>query len=133
MKISPYLAYDPSELLSNRPWITEPFLEKKRTNTQAHQSTNQPSNRLVPAAAQWVFHAGLLLFKCEEEIEPSHDRGDPLRGGVLWEGKHGFCKKRWEFWKSRFMFIIDGENLDTETRKVAAKAVKAMNQIERDD
>lgn len=86
----------------------------------------------VPPAAQWIFHAGRVLFACEDQIEPSPKRGDPMRGGALWGGKSGFCKERWGLWKNRFEWVQGLHTLEASTKDVAKEAVQVMEQIERD-
>lgn len=86
----------------------------------------------VPAAAQWIFHAGQVIFACEDKIEPSRQRGDPLRGGALWKGKSEFSKERWSLWKTRFEWMQGVETLAASTKEIAKKAVEAMEQIEKD-
>lgn len=83
----------------------------------------------VPAAAQWIFHAGPIIYECQDEIEPSDTRGDPMRGGDLWDGKHGFCRERWDLWKERFGWVEGREDVNEETRQVAAEALAAMGRI----
>jgi hypothetical protein len=84
----------------------------------------------VPPAAQWIFHAGRLIFHSNDEyVEPG---SDPARGGKLWTGKHGFSRERWAFWKERFGWVSACEELEPSTRDVARKAVEAMDEIERD-
>ena len=71
-------------------------------------------------------------MECEVEIEPSHLQGDPLRGGALWKGKHGFCQERWRFWKERFLYLAGVAELESETREVAKKAAEKMDAVERE-
>lgn len=87
---------------------------------------------LVPAAAQWIFHAGPLVFQCQEEYPPGARGGDPAGGGNLWKGKHGFCRERWQLWKSRFQWVAEKQSLREGTRAVAKEAVDVMETIERD-
>ena len=83
----------------------------------------------IPAAAQWIFYAGSLLYACEDEIVSDPIGGDPYRGGDLWTGKHGFCKERWQFWKVRFEWAA-GSDLQLETKRIAREAVDVMNKID---
>ena len=86
----------------------------------------------VPTAAQWIFHAGRALFTCEDQIEPSPNRGNPMKGGALWGGKSGFCRERWDLWKKRFEWVQGVTTLEASTKEAAKKAVEAMEQIEKD-
>lgn len=82
-------------------------------------------------AAQWIIHAGHLIFNCEEEYDESGS-SDPAKGGDLWNGKHGFCRERWGFWKERFGWIQTRDELEDDTRAVAKIAVDAMEKVEKD-
>lgn len=48
----------------------------------------------VPAAAQWIFHTGHLVYHLNHEYEPHG-----ASGGPLWGGKRGFCVDRWNLWE----------------------------------
>lgn len=85
---------------------------------------------LLPAAAQWIFHAGELIYGCEEEIAPDPQSGDPYKGGDLWAGKHGFCKERWQLWRQRFDWAAESADLQAETKRAAREAVVAMGKID---
>lgn len=86
----------------------------------------------VPAAAQWIFHAGHLIYNLDREFEHGHTKGDPARGGPLWDGKRGFCVERWNLWKSQFAWVSTVAEVDEGTRLVAAQARDAMEAIEKD-
>ena len=87
----------------------------------------------VPAAAQWMLHAGQTIFECDDEMIPHPQLGDWYKGGQLWDGKHGFCPERWAVWKRRFVQIRDIPDLDEETKRWASEAEKAMNVVDGDD
>lgn len=87
---------------------------------------------LVPAAAQWIFYAGHFIYNSQQEWEKSETRGDPARGGDKWNGKKGFCKERWDFWKSRFSWVAELPELMDETKTIATQAVAAMINVEND-
>lgn len=89
---------------------------------------------VVPAAAQWMLHAGKAIFNCgdvvqEDVIQPSHGL-DSLAAVGLWKGKPGFCKERWTLWKKRFEWVNSVEELNVVSREVARQAKKAMEEIE---
>ena len=104
-------------------WSLRDALEQKQTDILSLDGH-------APAAAQWMLHAGQAIFECEEEIKPSATGGDPYRPGELWSGKHGFCRKRWEFWKQRFAWVAEVGRLDNETRACAREAFMAMGRID---
>lgn len=89
---------------------------------------------VVPAAAQWVLHAGKTIFNSndevqEDEIQPSHGLDSPTTVN-LWKGKSGFCMGRWTLWKTRFEWVHSVEELNIVSRGLARQAKKAMEEIE---
>lgn len=89
---------------------------------------------VVPAAAQWMLHAGKAIFNSgdevqEDEIQPSHGL-DSLAIVKLWKGKPGFCKERWTLWKKRFEWAHSVGELNGVSRGLAWQAKKAMEEIE---
>lgn len=93
------------------------------------RSTSSILDALVPAAAEWIFHAGRLIYNNTTEFEHGPSRGDPARGGDLWDGKRGFCHERWALWKSRFQWAARQEAAE-DSKKVAKSAVEVMDLIE---
>lgn len=93
----------------------------------AAQDSSSPSvNKLdvwVPAAAQWILHAGRVISNTEEELGPI------TRGGRLWKGTPGFSKERWDFWKARFGWVQEQSEPSDETKKIAGEAVAAMESV----
>jgi hypothetical protein len=49
--------------------------------------------------------------------------------GLLYDGKRGFCRDRWQFWKSRFS-KLKGE-VDKEVANVVEQALDAMEKAEK--
>lgn len=89
---------------------------------------------VVPAAAQWMLHAGKAIFNSsdevqEDEIQPSHGLNSPAKVN-LWKGEPGFCKGRWTLWKTRFEWVHSVEELNIVSRGLARQAKKAMEEIE---
>lgn len=79
---------------------------------------------LVPGAAQWITHAGPLIHSSQEEY------GRLAQGGDLFQGKQGFSRERWNFWKARFRWVQSQGELREETRAIARKAAEAMEKID---
>ncbi len=96
-----------------------------------YQESGRTLDGWIPAAAQWMLHAGPMIYESQLEIEHSQSRGDPLKGGDLWKGKHGFCKERWDLWKDRFGWVHRNEGLQMETRRTAEEAFASMGRVER--
>ena len=90
-----------------------------------------PLDNLLPASAAWILYAGKQLYNSDQEWLPEPMKGDPASGGPLWDGKHGFCKERWAFWKKRFR-DVEGrrDGVGRETKRIAAEAVAAMDAVE---
>lgn len=100
-------------------------------------SSNGPSSDdlqlldfVVPAAAQWILHAGKAIFNCGDVVQEDEIQGNDLATVGLWKGKHGFCKERWTLWKKRFELAHSVEELNAVSREVARQATKAMEEIE---
>jgi hypothetical protein len=73
------------------------------------------------AAAQWVFHAGQLLYACKSDATSD-------RSGETYA--HGFSDRRWMRWKSGFGRVQDQEHLSDEVKAWAQHAVVAMEDVE---
>lgn len=90
------------------------------------------------SAAAWVIQAGHLMYGRDEEIHGatagplwklSKKEGIKLRRKT--KGTDGFCLERWQLWKERFGVIRDATELDSDIRKEAEQAWRAMDLIER--
>ena len=89
---------------------------------------------VVPAAAQWMLHAGKAIFNSgdevqEDEIQPSHVL-ESLTTVKLCKGKPGFCRGRWTLWKKRFEWAQSVKELNGVCRGLARQAKKTMEEIE---
>ena len=113
-------------------WSLREALEDGSWEEDGPQEILSTLDGSVPAAGQWIFYAGRTIFACEDESEPSPRGGDPMRGGALWNGKHGYCEERWGLWKKRFEWVQGVVTLSASTKEIAKKAVAAMDQIEKD-
>jgi hypothetical protein len=84
----------------------------------------------ILAAAKLVEIAGSIIHEWDFEFESGPLIGDKGSGGALWDGKHGFCKGRWELWKRRFFEISDEGSFGDEVGDCARKAGEAMAEID---
>jgi hypothetical protein len=81
----------------------------------------------VPIAAQWIRHAGLVIWNCEADLGLSK-----WEDGV-WQGDAGFSYPRWKFWKSRVSEIANSVLVSSRTRDFAREMVEMMTSIEKQD
>jgi hypothetical protein len=87
----------------------------------------------VPAAAVWILHAGVWLFKKGDNGEGVEGDGvgfNPEEITWLYEGPCGYNRERWAFWKKRFGEEAENMEAGEETRTFALKAYDAMITIE---
>ncbi|KAL5001797.1 hypothetical protein BDV10DRAFT_138493 [Aspergillus recurvatus] len=96
--------------------------------------STEPLEAWIPAAAAWIETLGVEIYNWDEEFESGPKVGARGKGGPLWNGKHGFCKGRWELWRKRFGEVsrMEGE-LAEGVRKVAQDAETMMKEIEAGD
>lgn len=92
----------------------------------------------VAAAAEWIIHAGHVLYRRDEEIYETQggplwrlDKTEARRLRRKYKGTQGLCPARWELWKDRFGVIRDSNKVDNSTRTVAGVAVDTMERVER--
>lgn len=81
----------------------------------------------VTVAAEWIFQAGVQLFKTVNEDVPE-DYAKATKPGDLYQGRAGLCTERWQFWRMRFSGI--SSQLGEEAREAAASATEMMAKIE---
>ncbi|KAK8103020.1 hypothetical protein PG984_016166 [Apiospora sp. TS-2023a] len=81
----------------------------------------------VPIAAQWIQHAGLVIWNCEADL------GLSKRPESLWQGNAGFSYPRWKFWKERAFWVTQSKLVSSRTRDVAKEMVEEMTRIEKQD
>ena len=98
--------------------------------TPAAQTEDRTLDGHVQAACAWVEHAGEFLYQCQESWEKDPLKGDPAKGGPLWEGKSGFCRERWSLWRERMGELSKEKDLQVETREAAKGAAERMGQLE---
>jgi hypothetical protein len=106
-------------------WILRVALEAKpdhRARAYHWQGPHLDFN--VPVAAYWISLAGAKLFASNKDF------GRDGQGERLWKGKGGFCKERWNLWKSRFKEISEFEQPSQNTRDIAKRAAEDMEKIE---
>lgn len=85
----------------------------------------------VSAALAWLEVVGDEIFEWKDEWEYGPYKGDRGGGGPLWNGKHGFCKERFKFWRERFGKIaregeVKRDVLDQEVTRAAAGRAEAI-------
>lgn len=83
----------------------------------------------IPAATQWIFILGPEIRSWDNEYPHGELEGDPGRGGALWNGQRGFCKGRWELWRSRFAELSVEGQLSDALREICKKAHASMAEI----
>jgi hypothetical protein len=76
----------------------------------------------VLAAAVMVEIAGEKIQNWDFEFESGPWIGDMGAGGPLWNGKHGFCKGRWELWQRRFFELSAGPAVSLLSDEAREKA-----------
>ena len=89
----------------------------------------------LPAAAKLVETMGPLMRSWDFEFPPNMGDpkyGQPGKGGPLWNGKNGFCKGRWDYWRERFFAISEESGLDQQKRTTTQNASEAMMCVDRD-
>ncbi|KIL85365.1 hypothetical protein FAVG1_11321 [Fusarium avenaceum] len=79
----------------------------------------------IPISAQWIRHAGLIIWNCETSL------GLSKREDGLWQGIAGFSYPRWKFWKSRASEIANWKLVSSWTRDFAREIVEGMTSIEK--
>lgn len=85
----------------------------------------QKLNVNVPIVAQWIKHAGRVIYNCEDSFDL------PERDG-LWRGQPGFSWGRWKLWKERAEWVADlKKHVRAETRDAAREMVATMVDIEK--
>lgn len=92
----------------------------------------------VAAAAEWIVHAGHVLYGRDEEVYATAggplwrlDKAEARRLRRRYRGTQGLCPARWTLWKQRFGANRDSEEVDEGTRRVAGRAYDAMESVER--
>jgi hypothetical protein len=81
----------------------------------------------VPIAAQWIRHAGLVIWNCEADLDLQK------REDGLWQGSAGLSYPRWKFWKGRASEIANSKLVSFQTRDFAREMVEEMTNIEKQD
>ncbi len=91
----------------------------------------------VAAAAEWIFHAGHVLYARDEEVYGTAggplwrlDKAEARRLRRKYRGTQGLCPARWTLWKQRFSVIRDSREVDQGTRIVAGRAYGSMEIVE---
>lgn len=94
----------------------------------------------VVVAAEWIVHAGHVLYGRDEEIYATQggplwrlDKTEARRLRRKYKSTQGLCPARWELWKERFGVIRDSNKVGDSTQTVAGGAVDAMERVEREE
>ncbi|KAJ5159011.1 Protein of unknown function DUF3632 [Penicillium coprophilum] len=83
----------------------------------------------VCAAAQWIIHAGPLMWKDDRPDSPEYIQ-QVLPGKTdLWDGSPGFTKGRWQLWRDRFLFMAEYEDISPDVQQVARRAGRIMSEF----
>ena len=78
----------------------------------------------IPAAGQYVLHAGPAVYKCNKEAI--------FVGPLLEKAREKGSVERWAFWKERFVAVQHQEDLKDNTRAIAKQAAERMEKVETD-
>lgn len=81
----------------------------------------------VAVAAEWILQGGEALHRGISE-EVTEDEARSTKPGILYPGKAGLCRERWEFWKARFLEV--SKQVDENIGKRAVCAAEKMKEIE---
>jgi hypothetical protein len=95
-----------------------------------HMAPEDPLVAWIPAAASWIEVLGVEIYEWDEEYESGCVVGAPGSGGLLWKGKHSFCKERWKLWRDRFGEAARKEDESEQVRRVAREVELMMKEIE---
>lgn len=104
------------------------------TSLEDHSDSHHLPDIDVPAAAQYMIHAGDLFFdECNKGTGQNRASESPLWAtrGKLWTKQPGLSRERWDFWSSRFKEISRSDNVADATAKDADTAVRAMIEVEK--
>jgi hypothetical protein len=66
------------------------------------------------------------MYSWDHEFEHSALMA-PGSGGLLWSGKHGFCRERWNLWHERFVELSYDDGLEGWYREGAKNAANVMS------
>jgi Protein of unknown function (DUF3632) len=81
----------------------------------------------VTAAMEWILQGGEELFEHLTE-DVNKETARVTKHGILYQGKAGLCRARWEFWKMRFSEV--SKQVDDDVWERALRAAQKTN-IER--
>ena len=83
----------------------------------------------VYAAAQWIIHAGGLMWEDDRSNSPEYIQRVLPGKTDLWGGSHGLTEGRWQLWKERFLFMAEYEDISLGAQQVARKAGQIMGEF----
>jgi hypothetical protein len=109
-------------------WTFRSALEYTASMPEYYHSEKEWEGHVLAAAAIAGI-AGAKVRQWDDEFESGPYIGDPGAGGALWDGKHGFCKGRWELWQRRFFEVSADATealLSDEAREKSRQAGEIM-------
>ncbi|KAI9368852.1 hypothetical protein BJX61DRAFT_194386 [Aspergillus egyptiacus] len=123
------VATDEPVFLANS-WFALVTLRTALETPWAHMRMDEPLEAWIPAAAAWIEVLGAEMYEWDEEEESGYLAGARGSGGPLWNGKRGFSKERWRFWRERFGEMAGKEDESEGVRRIAGEAGVMMEEIE---
>ncbi|KAK7062636.1 hypothetical protein VNI00_000124 [Paramarasmius palmivorus] len=100
-------------------------------DSESPSTTSSPLDAHIPAAAQWIFVTGTLIYHSERQWVPGPNEGDPARGGPLLPfSTQGFSRERWNFWKMGFATAAKDKRLGEDTKNISQAVYEKMEEIE---
>jgi hypothetical protein len=127
--VATLLAYD-EERFNYRSLALWTFRSALEYASSAPQDSEEGSwEGHVLAAAEIAEIAGEKIRHWDFEFESGPFIGDMGAGGPLWNGKHGFCKERWELWQRRFLELSAEPLLSDKAREKARMAGETMARL----
>ena len=85
----------------------------------------------VLAAAQWIVHAGQVLFRLAQ-LPPDipAESKEIWEPGPLYRGEARYSLHRWQFWKTGFKNAAEKGDVGNEAKMLALKAANLMDALE---
>ncbi|KAI9880021.1 MAG: hypothetical protein M1830_005940 [Pleopsidium flavum] len=83
----------------------------------------------LPAAVAWILYAGNILYHNGAYGGTEPKKTGPASSQDLYKGPDGFSKERWHFWKERFGWAGDNDQLKKNTRTFANEATMRWSRL----
>lgn len=96
------------------------------------QASGLDLNKEVPVAAVWIFYAGRTMWDFSQQRKSCvFYKGDrAAMGGARWKGSYGYSPERWKLWKIAFEELLQSQDLGSQAKDFASRALKEMEVIE---